>query len=102
MVLGMSLGIYTTLHVIISLIAIGTGFIVLFGLISGRLLSPWNGVFLATTILTSLTGFAFPNTKVTPGIVLGILSMIVLASPCSPSTSSTSREDGAAPTPSAP
>jgi hypothetical protein len=79
MVLGMSLGAYTMLHVIISLIGIGTGFIVLFGLINGRLLSPWNGVFLVTTILTSLTGFAFPNDKITPGIILGILSMIVLA-----------------------
>jgi hypothetical protein len=79
MILGMSLSTYTTLHVLISLIAIGTGFIVLFGLISGRLLSAWNGVFLVTTILTSLTGFAFPNTKVTPGIVLGVLSLIVLA-----------------------
>jgi hypothetical protein len=79
MILGMSLSTYTTLHVIISLIAIGTGFIVLFGLISGRLLSPWNGVFLVTTILTSLTGFAFPNDKVTPGIIFGVLSMIVLA-----------------------
>jgi hypothetical protein len=79
MVLGMSLGTFTTLHVLISLIGIGTGFIVLFGLINGRLLSPWNGVFLVTTILTSLTGFAFPNDKVTPGIILGVLSMIVLA-----------------------
>ncbi|HEY1995177.1 MAG TPA: hypothetical protein VGG81_12290 [Edaphobacter sp.] len=79
MVLGMSLSTYTTLHVLISLIGIGTGFIVLFGLINGRLLSPWNGVFLVTTILTSLTGFAFPNTKVTPGIILGVLSLIVLA-----------------------
>ena len=79
MVLGMSLGVFTALHVLISLIAIGTGFIVLFGLINNRLLSPWNTVFLVTTILTSLTGFAFPNTKVTPGIVLGVLSVIVLA-----------------------
>jgi hypothetical protein len=79
MVLGMSLSTFTTLHVLISLIGIGTGFIVLFGLINGRLLSPWNGVFLVTTILTSLTGFAFPNDKVTPGIILGVLSMIVLA-----------------------
>ena len=79
MVLGMSLSTYTILHVILSLIGIGTGFIGLFGLINGRLLSPWNVVFLVTTILTSLTGFGFPNTKVTPGIVLGILSMIVLA-----------------------
>jgi phosphoglycerol transferase MdoB-like AlkP superfamily enzyme len=75
----MSLSTFTTLHVIISLIGIGTGFIVLFGLINGRLLTPWNVVFLVTTILTSLTGFAFPNDKVTPGIILGVLSMIVLA-----------------------
>jgi hypothetical protein len=79
MVLGMSLGVFTALHVLISLIAIGTGFIVLFGLINGRLPSPWNTVFLVTTILTSLTGFAFPNTKLTPGIVLGVLSVIALA-----------------------
>jgi hypothetical protein len=79
MILGMSIGAYIILHVIISLIGIGTGFIVLYGLINGKLLSPWNTIFLVTTILTSLTGFAFPNTKVTPGIILGILSVIVLA-----------------------
>jgi hypothetical protein len=79
MILGMSLSTYTALHVIISLIGIGSGFIVLFGLINGKLLSPWNVVFLVTTILTSLTGFAFPNDKVTPGIILGVLSLIVLA-----------------------
>ena len=79
MVPGMSLGTFTTLHVIISLIAIGTGFIVVYGLVNAKLLSPWNGVFLVTTILTSLTGFAFPNPRITPGIILGILSMIVLA-----------------------
>jgi len=79
MVLGMSLATYTTVHVIISLIGIASGFIVLFGLFTGRLLGAWNGLFLITTVLTSVTGFAFPNTKVTPGIILGILSLIVLA-----------------------
>ena len=79
MILGMSTSTFTILHVIISLIGIGSGFLVLFGLIKGNLPSPWNAVFLVTTILTSLTGFCFPNDKVTPGIILGILSMIVLA-----------------------
>jgi hypothetical protein len=79
MVLGMSLATFTAIHVIISLIGIGTGFIVLYGLFKNKLLSPWNPIFLVTTVLTSLTGFAFPNTKITPGIVLGILSMIALA-----------------------
>jgi hypothetical protein len=79
MVLGMSLATYTTVHVIISLIGIASGFIVLFGLLTGRLLGAWNGLFLVTTALTSVTGFGFPNTKVTPGIIVGILSLIVLA-----------------------
>jgi hypothetical protein len=79
MILGMSLATYTTVHVIISLIGIASGFIVLFGLLNGRLFGPWNSLFLITTVLTSVTGFGFPNTKVTPGIVLGILSLIALA-----------------------
>jgi hypothetical protein len=79
MVLGMSLATYTTVHVILSLIGIASGFVVLFGLFSGRLFCTSNGLFLITTVLTSVTGFAFPNTKVTPGIILGVLSLIVLA-----------------------
>jgi hypothetical protein len=79
MVLGMSLATYTAVHVIITLIGIASGLIVLFGLLSGRLLGAWNGVFLVTTVLTSITGFGFPYTKVTPGIILGILSLVVLA-----------------------
>src|SRR5215467_11377290 len=79
MVFGMSLATYTAVHVIISLIAIASGLIVLAGLLRGRLLTMWNSLFLATTVLTSVTGFGFPNTKVTPGIVLGVLSLIALA-----------------------
>jgi hypothetical protein len=79
MVFGMSLGTYTAIHVAISLIGIASGLIVLAGLLGGRLLTLWNGLFLITTVLTSVTGFGFPNTKATPGIILGILSLIVLA-----------------------
>ncbi len=35
--------------------------------------------FLTTTALTSITGFLFPFHKVTPGIILGIISLVVLA-----------------------
>ena len=38
-----------------------------------------TALFLATTILTSLTGFGFPFEHVTPGIILGVLSLLVLA-----------------------
>jgi hypothetical protein len=79
MIFGMSLATYTTVHVVISLIGIASGLIVLAGLLGGKLSGPWNSLFLVTTVLTSVTGFGFPNTKVTPGIILGVLSLIVLA-----------------------
>jgi hypothetical protein len=79
MVFGMSLATYTLIHVIISLIGIGSGLVVLFAMFGGKRLDGITALFLATTALTSLTGFGFPFEHVTPGIVLGILSLIVLA-----------------------
>jgi hypothetical protein len=70
---------YTLIHVIIGLLAITSGFGVLFGLIAGKRLDVWTAFFLATTILTSVTGFGFPISGVTPGIVLGVISLVVLA-----------------------
>jgi hypothetical protein len=71
--------IFTIVHVLISLLAIASGFGVLFGLIAAKPLDVWTAFFLATTILTSVTGFGFPNSGVTPGIVLGVISLVVLA-----------------------
>ena len=79
MVLGLSLQAFTFLHVAISLIAIAAGLLVLLAMIGGRDLRPLTALFLVTTALTSLTGFLFPFKGVTPGIVVGILSLIVLA-----------------------
>ena len=78
MILGMSLEMFTKLHVFISLVGIASGMAVLFGMLTLRKFPILTGVFLATTALTSLTGFLFPNKTITPGIVLGILSMIAL------------------------
>jgi hypothetical protein len=79
MILGLSTSTFTAIHVLLSLIGIGSGLIVLYGLITGRRFDRWTLVFLSTTVLTSVTGFLFPNEHITPGIILGILSMIVLA-----------------------
>ena len=80
MVLGfISLSLFTNIHVIISLIGIVAGFVALFEMIANKPLGFWNQTFLWTTISTSVTGFGFPFTGVTPGIVVGILSLIVLA-----------------------
>src|SRR6201994_2083082 len=82
MLLGMSLSTFTTLHVIISLIAIVAGLIVMFGMVGPYHSGGLAGIFLLFTILTSVTGFMFPFNGVTPGILIGILSCILLAIAC--------------------
>jgi hypothetical protein len=70
----------TLVHVIISLIGIASGFIVMFGMFAGKRLDGWTAIFLVLTILTSVTGFVFfPFEKITPGIILGVLSLVLLA-----------------------
>ena len=76
---GQVLTIYTAVHVAISLLAIASGFVVLFGLIQGKPLDRWTAFFLATTVATSVTGFGFPISGFTPGIGIGIVSLLVLA-----------------------
>lgn len=78
MILGMSLPAFTTLHVVISLIGIAAGAVVVFGMFSSNRVPGWTAVFLATTILTSLTGFLFPFTKLLPSHIVGIISLVIL------------------------
>jgi len=59
MILGMSTATYTLLHVLISLAGIGSGLVVLYGLITGKRLNGWTAVFLTTTALTSISGFGY-------------------------------------------
>src|SRR5215813_10755868 len=82
MMLGLSLSAFTTLHVVISLIAIVAGLIVMFGMVGPYKSGNLTGIFLLFTILTSVTGFMFPFNGVTPGILIGILSCILLAIAC--------------------
>src|SRR5579862_4611463 len=77
MIAGMTT--FTLVHVLISLIAIVSGLVVLFGLCRGNPLNGWTAWFLATTVATSVTGFFFPIHGFTPAIGVGILSLIVLA-----------------------
>jgi hypothetical protein len=78
MMLGMSLSTFTTVHVIISLVGIGAGLIVLFGMLSSKRLDGLTALFLLMTVLTSVTGFMFPFTHLTPGDKVGIISLVVL------------------------
>jgi hypothetical protein len=78
MILGLSIPTFTLLHVIISLIGIASGLIVLFGMFGSQRLPGWTALFLLTTVLTSVTGFLFPATTLTPAGIFGIISLIVL------------------------
>jgi hypothetical protein len=78
MMLGMPLATFTQFHVIISLIGIGSGILVLFGMLQANLVPKITAVFLATTVATSVTGFMFPFTSFGPPEIVGAISLIVL------------------------
>ena len=77
MILGMTT--FTLVHVVISLIGIGSGLVVTVGLLSARRFDGWTALFLVSTVLTSVTGFLFPFHGFKPSYGVGIISMIALA-----------------------
>jgi hypothetical protein len=79
MILGMSLSTFTLVHVVISLIGIGSGLLVMYGLLTGKRLDGATAIFLASTVATSVTGFGFPYDHLLPSHKVGILSLLVLA-----------------------
>jgi hypothetical protein len=79
MVMGLSISEFTTLHVVISLIGIVSGFIVIYGMLTSRFFRLWTAVFLGATVLTSVTGFFFPHDMLLPSHIVGIISLVVLA-----------------------
>jgi len=73
------LPMFTLIHVVISVLGIIAGLVVVGGLMAGARMDGWTVFFLATTILTSVTGFGFPFTNVLPPHVVGAISLVVLA-----------------------
>jgi hypothetical protein len=69
---------FTVIHVIISLAGIISGFVVIDGFLKAKRLDGWNAFFLVMTIATSVTGFFFPNKTITPGQIVGALSLVLL------------------------
>ncbi len=78
MILGMSLSTFTTLHVVLSLIGIASGVVCLFAMAGSRLPAGLTMAFLLSTAATSVTGFFFPNLKIGPPVIFGIVSLAVL------------------------
>lgn len=73
------MNILLLIHVLISLAALATGFVVLGGWLSGRHLRGWTGLYLLTITATSLSGFLLPLPSGSPAVPLAILSLILLA-----------------------
>ena len=70
----------TFLHVLISVIGLISGLVVLYGFLTAKRFDGWNSTFLYSTIFTSVTGFIFlPFHKITPGHIVGTISLILLA-----------------------
>ena len=79
MIFGMSVATFTLVHVALSLVGILTGLVVLFGMFSSKKLATSTALFLATTVLTSATGFFFPRDHILPAHIVGVISLAVLA-----------------------
>ena len=69
---------FTLIHVALSLLAMVAGLVVTGGLLAGRRLDGWTGIFLATTALTNITGFLFPFTRFLASHAVGIVSLLIL------------------------
>src|ERR1700726_725049 len=79
MILGMTLSTFTLVHVVISLIGVGSGLLVMYGLLIGKRLDGATAIFLASTVATSVTGFGFPFDHLLPSHKVGIISLLVLS-----------------------
>jgi len=79
MIAGLSIADFTLLHVVISLIGIVSGLVALFPLIGNRMPAWMTVLFLASTVLTSVTGFMFPGAGIDPAKVVGAISLVALA-----------------------
>ena len=77
MIFGMTTSVFV--HVVLSLIGVLSGFVAVFGLLSAKRLDGWTAIFLATTVLTSVTGFFLPAAHLMPSHIVGIISLVLLA-----------------------
>ena len=76
MILGMST--FTFVHTALSLVALVSGLIVVFGMIGSHALRAWTAIFLLTAVATSATGFGFPFEKFEASHWIGVISLVAL------------------------
>jgi hypothetical protein len=65
-------------HVVLSLVGLVSGIVVVYGLLTSQRFGGWTALFLATTILTSVTGFLLPPFAFDPARAIGLISLVLL------------------------
>jgi hypothetical protein len=76
MIVGLSIANFTILHVAITLIAIVSGFIVMFALLSSKRPADLSAIFWLCTVATTVTGFMFPLNGITPAVATGVVATV--------------------------
>lgn len=76
---GIPTAMFLQIHVAVSLVGIAAGLIVFYGLIMNRRYGGWTALFLATTVLTGVTGFPLPPFGFDPPRAIGVLLLALLA-----------------------
>jgi hypothetical protein len=79
MIIGMSVSTFTLLHVLISLVGIVAGLLAMIGWLNSDPSRIPTAIFLTATILTSVSGFLFPFSKLLPSHIVGVISLPILA-----------------------
>jgi hypothetical protein len=69
----------TLIHLAICLAAIATGLMALAAMLKGQIPATQTAIFLGLTVLTSATGYLFHNATVTPAMIVGAISLVILA-----------------------
>jgi hypothetical protein len=67
------------IHTAISLAALFLGIPMIYALLGGRLSAKWTNWFLITAIATTVTGFMFPFSVVTPAFITGLVASAIFA-----------------------
>jgi hypothetical protein len=74
-----NLSTFTTIHTVLSLVALVSGIVVVIGLLQGRIHGLWTTLYLVTSVATSVTGFGFPFDRFLPSHWVGVISLVLLA-----------------------
>ena len=78
MFFGIPILSFVFVHTLITLVAIGSGLVMLAGMTSNRRRDGAHAIFLLFSVLTAITGFVIQVRPVTPAVTLGVILSVVL------------------------